>query len=133
MPAGIGAAYAVKPEYPAASNTQFFFNSEGAREAYMQQRLSHQPVVGIIPSEILFMVRMQNDGAFYRLEVLTSNPVAARRIGEKLIPGSTAEPLPVRPFLPIYAARGFAIEPLAFTMNALLKMRARKTRPAVVS
>ncbi len=149
--AGIGAAYAVKPDYLATSSAQFFFNSENARNAYMQQMLSRRTLVEIVRSENLFaeerlrlplediihnvhrMIRMQSDGTSYRLEVLTSDPVAARRIAEKLIPGNAAEPLPVRPFLPWYAASGFGIGLLAFGVNALFRQRASKTPPAVLS
>lgn len=147
--AGVAAAYAVKPDYVATANIQFFFNSPDAMNAHMQQLLSRRSLTNIIVGENLFAqerlrlpmediieiarqgVRVRSDGLF---QVRASDPIAARILAEKLTYTAIAgQPVPVRPFLQWYAATGFGIGLVAFAANALFKMLARKTPPAVVS
>ena len=149
--AGVGLAYAVKPDYLARADAQFFFKSENDRNAYMQQLLSRRVLAEVILGENLFvearqrlpledmiynvhrMIRMQSDGASYRLEVLTSDPNAGTRIAQKLgFSENTGEPVPVRPFLPWYSASGFGIGLVGFAVNWLFKKRARKSDGSVL-
>ena len=118
--AGVITAYAVKPDYLATSNGQFYFKDTDSMHAYMQQLLSRRNLVEIIAGENLFqqerqrlplediieavrkMIRVTGEGPAYRLEVHTADPYAARRIVERLTnSGQAIDPVPVRPFVPL--------------------------------